>query len=77
MVQRLEEQSVNSCTVLGFEILRLLGIKQGSVLVSLLKSGAVLVEKDVGDSEGKFVLKKRFDKAPGVEPSAPSQVRTV
>jgi len=46
MVQRLIEESASSCTVLGREVLRILGIEEGSVFVSLLRSGAVLVEKE-------------------------------
>jgi hypothetical protein len=46
MVQRLEEQSFNSCAELGKEILSLLRLRQGQIKVSLLRSGAVLVEKE-------------------------------
>ena len=34
------------CSSLGREVLRMLGIEEGSVFVSLLRSGVVLVEKE-------------------------------
>ena len=49
MVQRLEEQSFNSCAELGKEILSLLRLRQGQVKVSLLRNGNVLIEKETGD----------------------------
>ena len=46
MAQDLVTQSVNGCAELGKEILAMLRLHQGQIKVSLLKSGAVLVEKE-------------------------------
>ncbi len=45
-IMKQEEADRTICSSVGREVLRMLGVEEGAVLVSLLRSGAVLVEKE-------------------------------